>query len=124
LQLGNVSFTGGEASQIEDRVPLENAARILGVDANKLDQGFCKPRIHAGSEVITTHLNPEKAAYSAEALSKALYHRLFLWLVKKINDQLSTERAASFIGVLDISGFEIFKVNSFEQLCINYTNEK
>jgi myosin heavy subunit len=114
----------GEGSSIDSKEALDAAANILGVDVTKLDQGLCKPRIRAGNEYVPTHLNPEKAAYSAEALAKALYHRLFLWVVKKINDQLATERAASFIGVLDISGFEIFKVNSFEQLCINYTNEK
>ena len=53
-----------------------------------------------------------------------IFFRLFLFIVKKINEQLSTEKASSFIGVLDISGFEIFKVNSLEQLSINYTNEK
>ncbi len=126
MQLGNLNFAPsfGEGSAIDNRDVLEHACSILGVDSQKLDQALCKPRIRAGNEYVPTHLNPEKAAYSGEALSKALYHRLFLWIVKKINDQLATERAASFIGVLDISGFEIFKVNSFEQLCINYTNEK
>jgi len=126
LHLGNVQFetTFGEGSGITERTPLEAAAEVLGVDGSKLDLGLCKPRIKAGNEFVQTHLNVEKAAYSREALSKALYHRLFLWIVKKINDQLAQEKKFSFIGVLDISGFEIFQINSFEQLCINYTNEK
>lgn len=69
--------------------------------------GLCKPRIKAGNEFVQTHINVEKASYSREALSKALYHRMFLWIVKKINEQLQTEKKASFIGVLDISGFEV-----------------
>lgn len=126
LQLGNVNFEAafGEGSAINDKDALEKASVILGVDPAKLEAGLCKPRIKAGNEYVQTHLNVEKASYSREALSKALYHRLFLWIVRKINQQLAVENAASFIGVLDISGFEIFKVNSFEQLCINYTNEK
>jgi len=126
LQLGNITFEAafGEGSAINDKDALQKASTIMGVDAAKLEGGLCKPRIKAGNEYVTTHLNPEKASYSREALSKALYHRLFLWIVQKINQQLAVENAASFIGVLGISGFEIFKVNSFEQLCINYTNEK
>merc|ERR1719449_233455 len=49
---------------------------------------------------------------------------MFLWLIKKLNVVLEADREANFIGVLDIAGFEIFELNSFEQLCINYTNEK
>lgn len=56
--------------------------------------------------------------------AEKIYHRLFLWIVKKINMILCQEKRSSFIGVLDIAGFEIFKTNSFEQLCINFTNEK
>lgn len=77
----------------------------MKVAADKLELGLCKPRIKAGNEYIQTFLNTEKAAYSREALTKALYHRLFLWIVQKINKQLAQERANSFIGVLDISGF-------------------
>ena len=59
-----------------------------------------------------------------KAFCKATYERLFLWLIKKLNSTLSAPSEAYFIGVLDIAGFEIFEVNSFEQLCINFTNEK
>ena len=113
LHLGNMTFVAsyGEGSGLGDKV-IEKAAEILGVDHTKLEQALCKPRIRAGNETITTHLNVEKASYSREALCKALYHRLFLWLVNRINDTLTEERAHSFIGVLDISGFEIFQVNS------------
>ena len=63
--------------------------------------------------------------YSIGALSKSLYERMFKWLVTRVNKTLDTkERKSYFIGVLDLAGFEIFQYNSFEQLCINYTNEK
>lgn len=66
-----------------------------------------------------------QVAYSIGALTKSLYERMFLWLVEKANQTLMTkDRRAFFIGVLDIAGFEIFKFNSFEQICINVTNEK
>ena len=63
---------------------------------------------------------------TVEALSKATYERLFKWIVTRINRSLdrTKRQGASFIGILDIAGFEIFELNSFEQLCINYTNEK
>jgi len=66
-----------------------------------------------------------QAEYSTDALSKSIYDRLFKWIVQRVNDAMVTHgRSASFIGCLDIAGFEIFELNSFEQLCINLTNEK
>jgi len=126
LHLGNLKFSTimQEASQIDSKDVLEDVAQVLGLDGEKLHKGICQPRIKAGNEYVQTQLNVEKAAYSRDALSKALYHRMFLFIVQKINQTLQEERPASFIGVLDISGFEIFKINSFEQLCINFTNEK
>jgi len=61
-----------------------------------------------------------------EAISKACYERMFRWLVNRINRSLdrTKRQGASFIGILDMAGFEIFELNSFEQMCINYTNEK
>ena len=74
--------------------------------------------------MVKTSLNALKAKHSQEALAKAIFGRLFLWIIKKINEMIARARRNSFIGVLDIAGFEIFEYNTFEQLCINYTNEK
>uniref|UniRef100_A0A8C9ZCP5 Myosin, heavy chain 10, non-muscle n=1 Tax=Sander lucioperca TaxID=283035 RepID=A0A8C9ZCP5_SANLU len=70
--------------------------------------------------------SPHTADFAVEALAKATYERLFRWLVHRINKALdrTKRQGASFIGILDIAGFEIFQLNSFEQMCINYTNEK
>lgn len=65
-----------------------------------------------------------KAAYTRDALAKAIYSRLFDWLVTTINEKICDSTSEFNIGVLDIYGFEIFKFNSFEQICINYVNEK
>jgi len=126
LQLGNIAIEGGvgETSAINNKDALNWTSEILGLDAGKLELGITRPRIKAGNDIVQTHLDQDKAAFSRDALCKALYHRLFLWIVTKINSQLSKERSNQFIGVLDIAGFEIFKINSFDQLSINYTNER
>jgi myosin heavy subunit len=126
LHLGNIPFVKGygEGSEVKDKRELDIAAKLLDISSNQLDEALCKPRIKAGTEYVKTHLTIEKAAFSRDALSKAIYGRLFLWIVKRMNKILNTEKAALFIGILDIAGFEIFVNNSFEQMCINYTNEK
>jgi len=127
LHLSNLPFQKapqGEGAELKDKESLETAARLLGVAAQRLEDSLIRPRIKAGTEVVRQHLSPEKTSFSRDAMTKALYGRMFLWIVKRINQVLAQERSASFIGVLDIAGFEIFKFNSFEQLCINFTNEK
>jgi len=131
LHLGNLKFeeNAREASNMsaDSATPLANAAAMLGVNGDKLKAGILSPRmeISGGKEIVHKQLNKVKAAASRDALCKAIYSRLFNWVVNKINLTLShPSKKAYFIGVLDISGFEIFVNNSFEQLCINYTNEK
>ncbi|MCL4134982.1 UNVERIFIED_CONTAM: hypothetical protein GTU68_042074 [Idotea baltica] len=89
-------------------------------------RGFLKPRIKVGRETVTKAQNKEQCEFAVEAIGKSLYERLFKWIVMRINRSLdrTKRQGASFIGILDIAGFEIFYMNSFEQLCINYTNEK
>ncbi|XP_015512933.1 myosin heavy chain, muscle isoform X3 [Neodiprion pinetum] len=103
----------------------ERVAKLLGCDCADLYKNLLKPRIKVGNEFVTQGRNKDQVAYSVGAMSKAMFDRLFKWLVKKCNETLDTkQKRQHFIGVLDIAGFEIFDFNSFEQLCINFTNEK
>jgi len=130
LWLGNLKFDENArevANLTEDSATaLANAAELLGCNPDKLKAGLLSPKMVVGkNEVVAKQLNKAKAAASRDALAKTIYARLFNWIVHKINLVLShPQKKAFFIGVLDISGFEIFQHNSFEQLCINYTNEK
>ncbi|XP_011647046.1 myosin heavy chain, muscle isoform X30 [Pogonomyrmex barbatus] len=103
----------------------ERVAKLLGCDCADLYKNLLKPRIKVGNEFVTQGRNKDQVTYSVGAMSKAMFDRLFKWLVKKCNETLDTkQKRQHFIGVLDIAGFEIFDYNGFEQLCINFTNEK
>ncbi|CAG9830708.1 unnamed protein product [Diabrotica balteata] len=103
----------------------ERVGKLLGVEAPGLYQALVKPRIKVGNEFVTQGRNVNQVSYSVGAMSKAMFDRLFKFLVKKCNETLDTkQKRQHFIGVLDIAGFEIFDYNGFEQLCINFTNEK
>uniref|UniRef100_A0AAR5QAC2 Myosin heavy chain, muscle n=1 Tax=Dendroctonus ponderosae TaxID=77166 RepID=A0AAR5QAC2_DENPD len=111
-----------EADGTEDG---ERVAKLLGVDTTQLYTALVKPRIKVGNEFVTQGRNVNQVSYSVGAMSKAMFDRLFKFLVKKCNETLDTkQKRQHFIGVLDIAGFEIFDFNGFEQLCINFTNEK
>nr|XP_026492062.1 myosin heavy chain, muscle isoform X11 [Vanessa tameamea] len=111
-----------EADGTEDG---EKVAKLLGVDCPDLYKNLLKPRIKVGNEFVTQGRNKDQVTNSVGALCKGMFDRLFKWLVKKCNETLDTkQKRQHFIGVLDIAGFEIFDFNGFEQLCINFTNEK
>uniref|UniRef100_A0A7S3PR52 Myosin motor domain-containing protein n=1 Tax=Aplanochytrium stocchinoi TaxID=215587 RepID=A0A7S3PR52_9STRA len=121
LNLGNVSFKGDrDKSKVSDRNYLSRAATSLKVDAKKLEKALT----HRTVKGIAAPLGVEQAQFARDAMAKAIYSRLFDWIVRAINKSIKTDRFSSSIGVLDIYGFEILGVNGFEQLCINYTNEK
>eukprot|EP01121_Diplochlamys_sp_Union-15-3_P003578 TRINITY_DN1350_c0_g7_i2.p1 TRINITY_DN1350_c0_g7~~TRINITY_DN1350_c0_g7_i2.p1 ORF type:complete len:1524 (-),score=391.20 TRINITY_DN1350_c0_g7_i2:27-4094(-) len=128
--LGNLSFVKesnfSDIARLKDKTAINYAAELLQVHAYQLEASLIKPKIKvgAGKEVIQMHLDVVKAAASRDALAKALYGRMFSWIVDKINKTLTVELHDPFIGILDITGFENFQFNSLEQLCINYTNEK
>ncbi|XP_035909615.1 myosin heavy chain, muscle isoform X36 [Anopheles stephensi] len=111
-----------EADGTEDG---DKVAKLLGVGTDDLYKNLLKPRIKVGNEFVTKGQNKDQVTNSVGALCKGIFDRLFKWLVKKCNETLDTkQKRAQFIGVLDIAGFEIFDFNGFEQLCINFTNEK
>ncbi|KAJ6662679.1 hypothetical protein lerEdw1_011319 [Lerista edwardsae] len=103
----------------------DKAAYLMGVNSSDMLKGLMHPRVKVGNEYVTKGQSVEQVTYAVGALSKAVYDRMFKWLVTRINKTLDTKLPRQFfIGVLDIAGFEIFDYNSFEQLCINFTNEK
>ena len=134
LLLGNVtvmkeSMRADQATLTSDAyVQAEKACRLLGVPTESFVQGLLHPKVKAGREWVEKVQTPEQVRSALDALSKGIYERAFSDLVSRINHQLDRKGMglddSHFIGVLDIAGFEIFEENSFEQLCINYTNEK
>ena len=103
----------------------DKMAYLLGINSTELLKSFCSPKVKVGNEYVTKGQTPDQVYNSCAAITKAIYGRMFNWLVGVINKQLSTKSPRNFfIGILDIAGFEIFDLNSFDQLCINYTNEK
>ena len=134
LHLGNITVM--KESRTADQARLapegkEQAARLcklLGVPLEPFLQGLLHPRVKAGREWVEKVQTPEQVRLGINALAKGIYERGFGDLVSRINGQLDRTGMglddSHFIGVLDIAGFEIFEENSFEQLCINYTNEK
>jgi myosin heavy chain 9/10/11/14 len=95
---------------------------LLGLPVADFTKAFLRPRIKVGREHVQKSQSKEQAEFGVEAIGKACYERLFKWLVSRINRSLDRTRRTGtlFIGILDIAGFEIFKLNSFEQLCIKY----
>jgi len=124
MHLGNLKFKGDEQAEIANPAILDHVGTLLQIEAPALAQGLVRPRILAGKDLVAKSLNPAQASNSRDALAKALYGRMFLWVVDKINQSLQVVEKDNFIGILDIAGFEIFEYNSFEQLCINFTNER
>ncbi|KAM4689068.1 myosin-IIIa-like [Discoglossus pictus] len=136
LNVGNIDFTSVasehqiDKSNITNQSVLETSASLLCIQPDELRDALTSHCVVTRGETIIRQNTVEKAADVRDAMSKALYGRLFSWIVNRINallkpeKQLSDEDAGFNIGILDIFGFENFKKNSFEQLCINIANEQ
>uniref|UniRef100_A0A452IZC8 Myosin motor domain-containing protein n=1 Tax=Gopherus agassizii TaxID=38772 RepID=A0A452IZC8_9SAUR len=128
MHFGNMKFKQKqreEQAEAENTESADKASYLMGISSADLIKGLLHPRVKVGNEYVTKGQNVEQVVYAVGALAKATYDRMFKWLVTRINKTLDTRLARQFfIGVLDIAGFEIFEYNSFEQLCINFTNEK
>jgi hypothetical protein len=125
MHLGDVQFKpkGDDASDIVNLPTAEKVAALLG--AGSLPEKLITREVRTRTETVTVFLTPSQAEDARDALTKSIYDRLFTWLIAQANRCLeSSEPSSAFIGILDIFGFEIFEKNSFEQLCINYANEK
>ncbi|KAL0383589.1 UNVERIFIED_CONTAM: Myosin-11 [Sesamum calycinum] len=131
LHIGNIEFTKGKEidssvlKNDQSKFHLKTAAELLMCDPVALEDALLKRVMVTPEEVIKRSLDPDGALVSRDGLAKTVYSRLFDWLVDKINVSIGQDpNSKCLIGVLDIYGFESFKSNSFEQFCINFTNEK
>ncbi|KAK2154661.1 hypothetical protein LSH36_261g02057 [Paralvinella palmiformis] len=136
LHLGNVTFEddenstkGGSKVTAQSEPALRNAATLLGVEPDEMKQALVSRVMQASrggvkGTAIMVPLKVGEAQNARDALAKAVYARLFDYIVTRVNQALPFQSSKSYIGVLDIAGFEYFQVNSFEQFCINYCNEK
>ncbi|KAL7825784.1 hypothetical protein SRHO_G00335220 [Serrasalmus rhombeus] len=129
LQFGNIVFKkerNTDQASMPENTAAQKLCHLLGMSVMEFTRAILTPRIKVGRDYVQKAQTKEQADFAVEALAKATYERLFRWLVHRINKALdrTKRQGASFIGILDIAGFEIFQLNSFEQLCINYTNEK
>eukprot|EP00118_Oscarella_pearsei_P013161 m.102210 g.102210 ORF g.102210 m.102210 type:complete len:2208 (+) comp37156_c0_seq4:160-6783(+) len=130
LNLGSVSFSGDADSSTVEEIegPLKNAAILFGLDPMQLVDTMTASVTVTRGERIRKNLGIHKAKDARDAIAKAVYGRLFSWIVNRVNSLLAPEGRVSStdmaeIGILDIFGFENFTKNSFEQLCINFANE-
>lgn len=134
LTLGNVTFESAGSAENESAVEssaqrdLQDVCEQLGLDAAALTRGLTEKQMMVGRETVIAKFNKKQAVDNRDTLAKSLYSLLFDWVIRAVNKSLAGDGAiedrVAAIGILDIFGFEVFKYNSFEQLCINYANEK
>ncbi|OQR97414.1 myosin [Thraustotheca clavata] len=128
LHLGEVDFEmiagDVDSSFVQKKDSLTIAAKLLGIPLADLEKVLTHRTVVVGREVIAKPMTCDQARDCRDAVAKSLYSTMFTWLVEQINAAIGVHQMAYFIGILDIFGFEAFDHNSFEQLCINYANEK
>uniref|UniRef100_UPI00398EA636 unconventional myosin-If n=1 Tax=Pristiophorus japonicus TaxID=55135 RepID=UPI00398EA636 len=129
LHLGNINFVEvGNYAEVENDAHLAFPAFLLGINQMKLREKVTSRKMDSKwggkTESINMTLNVQQAGYTRDALAKALYARLFDYLVDAVNKAMQKPNEEYSVGVLDIYGFEIFQKNGFEQFCINFVNEK
>lgn len=145
LHLGNINFKNLDKQNNKQAVltddseeTIDKIAKLLGVTSMDFKKSFLNSKMKVGREIVNQQRTAQQAKFSIDALAKTLYEKLFQYLIDKINENFKAATTNSgddddddifldtnnYIGILDIAGFEIFEKNSFEQLCINYTNEK
>ncbi|XP_017334555.1 myosin-7 [Ictalurus punctatus] len=128
MHFGNMKYKQKqreEQAEADGTEDADKASYLMGLNSADLIKALCHPRVKVGNEWVTKGQSVQQVYYAIGALSKSVYEKMFLWMVVRINQSLETKQPRQyFIGVLDIAGFEIFDFNTFEQLCINFTNEK
>ena len=131
LHAGNIRFEGGENATVtaDTAADLAAAAELFGIDKDLFTNGLTQRTVSVGGARSSIHVKPleaHEAQVTVESTCKAVYSKTFDWLVEMVNFAVNDTNGKrnSTMGILDIYGFEIFENNSFEQLCINYVNEK
>ncbi|XP_074523735.1 unconventional myosin-Va [Halichoeres trimaculatus] len=131
LHLGNVNIQASGRSADRSYIDADDRSlavfsKLLGVEGPQMAHWLCHRRLAVGGELLVKPMAGQQALEARDALAKHIYGQLFTWTVQRLNAALRTQggKTKSFIGVLDIYGFETFDRNSFEQFCINYANEK
>ena len=132
LLLGELRFecraAGADEPELVDDVAMQKVASLFGVDPIKLSEKLTRPVMSVGRVQTRRATSVEQIGSEVRALAKFTFEKLFQWIVRRINQSIDVQRARAcakrFIGILDIAGFEIFDVNNYEQLLINFTNEK
>lgn len=129
LLLGKVKFGGGDRAAVDNTDIVTSLGKILGVDESVLCDALTHNTIVARAETVKSPLNEAQSLYARDALAKSVYDRAFSFLVERLNKSLASldtdeSSGSTVMGLLDIYGFEILATNGFEQICINYCNEK
>merc|ERR1719423_140134 len=115
-----------EQAEIKDDTNAQKVASLCGIDTEWMITYFCKPKLKVGTEWVSKGQTCAGAANSVAGIGRKIYELVFRFMIEKCNDTLidPTMKKVQYIGCLDIAGFEIFDYNGFEQLCINFCNEK
>lgn len=124
LLIGNIVFREDDSASatVYENEAIHAVSKLMGIDIEILKNALTHRTIDARGDLITSPLNSEMSFYARDALAKAIYSRLFDWLVERINFALQTDSSSvkssknHVMGILDIYGFEVFDTNSFEQL--------
>ena len=128
MHSGNAQFRQKpreEQAELDGTEAVDKLSYLLGISSADWAKAICSPKVKVGAEFVVKGQTVDQVYYALGAITKATYKRLFDWLVDVVNRALGTDLPRNnFIGILDIAGFEIFDFNTFEQLCINYTNER
>jgi len=115
-----------EQAEIKNEDNSIKVAALMKIDCEWMINYFCKPKLKVGTEWVNKGSTCAQASSSVAGIARAIYERTFRIIVEKCNETLidPTMKKVQYIGVLDIAGFEIFEYNGFEQICINFCNEK
>merc|ERR1719175_497071 len=129
MSCGEVKFKQkgrDDQAEVKDMTVPNKVAELFGVNGDELMKSFCKPKIKVGTEWVTKGQTCDQATNGVGGIARATFDRIFKWLIIKCNDTLidKSMKKANFVAVLDIAGFEIFEYNGFEQISINFVNEK